>query len=202
MAKVVFDPIVRSLSNKLGNFVYVNRKGESFVRAYNPYKRTFNENQKSVHKSFKAVIQVWKQLPDMFKMTFARLVNGADMSEYNKFIGLNTPRQKQGSPLLLTPGTGLALPAGLIVTSKTAGQVSLEYTAPTPAVCMTLMVQTVPKGEEGVRLTVHYDLESGTHTFDECTTAGEYIVYCVATDKVFAEAEEVSESAGFKITVA
>lgn len=67
MAVIRFDPMIKSVSNKLGNFVYVSRNGQNFIRIHNPPGVPASQKQLEMQNAFGDTVALWKPLHPKLK---------------------------------------------------------------------------------------------------------------------------------------
>jgi hypothetical protein len=204
MGKVSYDPIIKSFRNRIGNFVYTQWKGKNVVRAYDPEKkRTFNDAQRKVQNAFAVVVSIWKNMPEIMKASWMASAAGKPLTEYNLFISRNVKKQKDGEPYQISCKMGLDRLPSLSVAPGVAGQVAVTLGQVPGDINLTIAIQKIIDGKGDDQLDLRFDQYKGSQpvTIDGLESGAEYFVYCVTTDKPFAEAAKISESAGFRVMV-
>ncbi len=81
---------------------------------------------------------------------------------------------------------------------------SVDFNVPAGAVHLMVILQVISGGLGTPEITVRPDVYTGTKPVQitGLTGGSELFVYCIRTDAPYAGAVKVSESAGFKVTVA
>jgi hypothetical protein len=103
MASVIYDPLVHSISRRLGNFVYTTWKGKNVIRSYPQRKRTFNDKQRAAQDVFRKVSVMWKELPKQLKDIWRELAKDQPMTGMNMFMRTNMALVKEGKECMQTP---------------------------------------------------------------------------------------------------
>jgi hypothetical protein len=203
MAKVTLDPMFSGLSNRIGNFVHAKWKGMQVVKPYKPNRVASTAAQVEVRNSFRASAAVWKKLPAVIQKSWHPWTVGKAVTEFNLFIAENVKRQMSGVPYIITKGNGLDGINGLTADTSAPGEVSLNFNIVSEGLNLTVILQKISDGAGIPAIEIRPDVFTGTKPVRlKCLTAGEYFLYCIATDRVFAESGAVSESSGIRITVA
>ncbi|MCP4130352.1 MAG: hypothetical protein GY754_05175 [bacterium] len=97
------NPLLLKISGKLGNIVYINRKGTNFYRKWvKPYDPKTYKQLKS-RNNFARLITTWQQLNKGEKHSWDLHIkrNRYQMSGYNAFIGYNMKRLAAGKTIVL-----------------------------------------------------------------------------------------------------
>jgi hypothetical protein len=203
MGAIEFDPIVNRVSKKVGNFVYSSWKGKTVIKPYTKPKGESTESQLKIQKAFKAAAFIWKSLPAKMRESWKASITNLAMTEMNMFLSKNITPIADGKPCLLTRKTGMESLMNIAANSSTAGSVTLTYTAQSEKPLLSAVLQKISEEENSpliVRLDITTDLSSAV--IDGLESGKDYFVYLISTDKPFAEATMMSESSGFKVTVA
>jgi hypothetical protein len=202
MGAIEFDPIVSGIRKRLGNFVYTSWKGKSVIRKYNPRRPSATEPQLEVQAAFRVVAAIWKALPEIMQKSWDASVAGKAMTPFNKFMSKNALKQKEGDVGQLTCGSGIAKLSGYMVEPGKAGEISVKFDPVTEPVHLTVVLQKIVNGKGVPVVEFRRDLSAAEPVIlDGLESGKEYFVYCMTTDKPFAEATAISESSGFKVTV-
>lgn len=204
MGKVRLDPMFMDLNNRVGNFVHSKWKGQQVVRAYNPDRRESTAAQIEVQEAFKITAGVWRNLPEVVKMSWKPYTVGKPLTELNLFIKENANRQRLGAPYLLTKGNGIRKLNGLIVDASIPELITIDFDMPGDTDNISIIIQKITEGAGTAELIIKPDVYTGTKPVQitGLVSGDEYFLYCFATDDVFNDAVEISEASGFKVTVA
>jgi hypothetical protein len=203
MGKIHYDPLVKRISSKLGNFVYTSWKGKNVIRTYTKPKSGYTAKQLAVQKTFKEVTFIWKSLPDGMKQSWSQLVKGEQMIEMNAFMQVNSSLITEGKPCVITQSTGVNRIEKLSAASTIAGSIAITYPAQTTVPVMSAVLQKITGNAcEPVTLKLDVPATATGASIDGLESGAEYFVYIVVTDKAFNEATKLSESDGFRIRVA
>jgi len=204
MGNVQFDPIITGISKRIGNFVYCTWKGKNVIRKYNPKRPSATEPQLEVQAAFRVAVSIWKSLPEIMKESWERSVVGKALTAYNLFMSKNVMKQKEGMVGQLTCSLGIAKLSGFTVEPGNAGTIAVKFEPGKDPVHLTVALQKIVDGLGIPELELRHDLPVETQPviLEGLESSKEYFVYCMTTDKPFAEAAMISESSGFKVTVA
>jgi hypothetical protein len=204
MGNIQFDPIVSGVSKRVGNFVYSNWKGINVMRRYNPKRPSATESQIKVREAFRIVVAVWKALPEIMQKSWDASVVGKPMSAYNLFVSKNALTQKNGGIGQLTCVSGIKKLSGYAVEQGSAGTLSVKFDQQTQGVNLTAVIQKIDGGVGTTDLEIRSDLNVSAQpvVIDKLESGKDYFVYLMNTDKPFTEATQISESTGFRVTVA
>lgn len=204
MGKIKLDPMFDDLSKRVGNFVHARWKGEHVIRKYNGDRPPSTAAQIEVQKAFKITAETWRKLPEAVKQSWKPYTAGKPVTELNLFIGENANRQRSGNPYLLTKGNGVEKLNGLLVDATIPGTVTIDFELPADGVNLTVIMQGITEGVGNSEITIKPDVYTGTKPVEitGLTGGAEFFLYCIRTDAVFNESVRMSESAGFKVTVA
>jgi hypothetical protein len=123
------------------------------------------------------------------------------MTPYNVYLAENTTRIREGDPALISPGSGMAIPAGLSAGSVSAGIVSIWSREPGPAI-MSVFAQKIDNGIGSAEVTslqnLSFEQIAVVSGFDQ---GREYFIYCIITDLPINSMTRCSASAAFKVLV-
>ena len=200
MAKITFDPLVQSISNGLGNFVYATRDDKGYIRK-RPRKAAWVTPSQTRHRQlFGSAAGAWKAVSDAIRKSWTLQRTSAGVNEFNIFMAQNMPRLKSGEPMILTHGSGLDAPA-VSAASGTAGEIALSYTAGATPQLLSVYLQGI--GENGRIVFTQAAADSPqTHiSLADLPSGSEAIVYCVFSDKPMADASRISASQSLRVTV-
>ena len=200
MAKIEFDPAIRSISKGLGNFVYSSSRGQSLIRK-RPVKAAYVTPGQVRHRAvFGAAARLWGMLPDAVKDSWGKLSAGTDLTEFNIFMAFNMGCIKAGKPMIASQGTGLDAPE-ISVASENAGEIALSYPAQKPPLCLSLVLQTVSEKGRIEFAAAGTDLTDSQITLSGLASGTEVTVYAVFSDKPMAHAGKISESQSVMVKV-
>ena len=204
MGKVKLDPMFMDLSKKVGNYVHAKWKGERVVRAYNGERPDPTAAQLEVQNAFKVAAVTWRRLPEVVKQSWKPYTVGKPVTELNLFIKENSNRQRTGNPYLLTKGNGMEKLNGLTVDSDTPGAVNIDFIIPGDPVNLTVILQGIEDGTGNSEISIIPDVYTGIRPVQitGLESGSELFLHCFTTDNIFNEAVQISESSGFRVTVA
>jgi hypothetical protein len=203
MGAVEFDPIVSGIRNRVGNFVYSSWKGKNVIRKYNPKRPSATEPQLEVQAAFRVVALIWKMLPEIMQKSWEPIVEGRPLTPFNMFMSKNALKQKNGEIGQLTCSLGIKKLSGYNVVPAQAGEITIKFDPVSEPVHLTVAIQKIVEGVGTADLELRHELPSDTQpvTVNGLESGKEYFIYCMTTDKPFAEAAAISETTGFKVTV-
>lgn len=200
MAKIQFDPAIRSISKSLGNFVYSSSRGQSLIRK-RPAKAAYVTPGQVRHRArFGAAARLWRVLPDAVKDSWGKLSAGTGLSEFNVFMAFNLGCIKSGRPMIATQGTGLAAPE-ITAVSDNAGEIALSFALQKPPLCLSLVLQTVSENGRLEFAPAGTDLTDSQITLPGLASGTEVTVYAVFSDKPMANAGKISETQSITVKI-
>jgi hypothetical protein len=200
MAKVLFDPVVKSISNGLGNFVYATRGGKAYIRM-RPHKAAWTTPEQTKHRMmFGVAAKVWKALPEAVRKSWSTLRSSTGRNEFNIFMSENLTLLKKGEPMILSHGSGLVAPAAEAV-SNSKGEISLTYKSTTRPLFLTVCRQTTGDDSRIEFVADETDNSDTQITLSGLASGKETIVYCLFCDTPMAEAGMISASQSVRVTV-
>ncbi len=204
MGKVKLDPMFMDLNSRVGNYVHSRWKGKHVIKTYNPDKAPSTAAQLEVQNAFKVTSGTWRRLPEVVKQSWKPYTANKPVTELNLFIKENAKRQRLGNPYILTKGNGLDRLNNINVNTAAPGVIEIEFDMPGSAVNLTAILQGITDGAGNSELSIRPDLYNGTNPVQitGLTSGAEFFVHCFTTDRVLNEAVRISESAGFRVTVA
>jgi hypothetical protein len=88
MAIVTLNPMLQSVSGRLGNIVFYHRYGKEYARVYVKPFNPDTESQRFIRKTFGSAVKSWQELPFTEKDKYKRKARRLAMSGYNLFISL------------------------------------------------------------------------------------------------------------------
>ena len=101
MAVASLNPVITTLSGRIGNAVFYCRRGTQCARAYVVPRNPDTYAQRAVRGNFASAVKAWQQMSTTGKYAFTRKARGLGMSGYNLFISVfmtgNSIRQKKYS---------------------------------------------------------------------------------------------------------
>lgn len=204
MGKVRLDPMFMDLSKRVGNYVHCKWKGQHVIKTYNPDRAASTAAQIEVQNAFKTTAEVWRRMPEVIKQSWKPFTVGKPVTELNVFIKENANRQRLGNHYILTKGSGVEKLTGLIIDDSTPGAVSIDFDMPAGEVNLSVIVQGITDGIGNSEIIIKPDVFSGSKPVQitGLTSGEEYFLYCFTTDSTYADAAMVSESTGFKVSIA
>jgi len=203
MGKIIWDPIVETISSRVGNFVYSEWKGRPVMKKHSRKKRNVTPGQMEVCNAFGVVAAAWKSLPPVVKDTWRQRAVGVPKTEYNIFIGENCNRQREGRPYVLTGSPGNRQVEDFSFSSASAGVLTVGFTAPAGAFHLTVIIQPIEENSATGALRVFRDVYNGTVPVNIAglQSGMECFVYCISSDVPLDEAVAVAGYPGARITI-
>ena len=86
MATVITTVLLRGLSGKMGDVVYVNRKGKVHVRKLVSQRNPDTPAQRAQRDNMKQVVSEWRAMDRDEKDSWGRLARKKDMSGYHFYV--------------------------------------------------------------------------------------------------------------------
>ena len=86
MATATLNPLLRSISGRIGNVVFYRRHNKQCIRLYVVPRNPDTLLQRNVRRSFADAVKSWQSLTDEEKYKFTRKARRTHMSGYNLFI--------------------------------------------------------------------------------------------------------------------
>jgi len=111
MADVKLNPVFTGFSKQIGDLVFVNLHGKTFVRRKAVPRRTDSEAQLVVRDCFKKTIEAWGSLDDAQKKIWEHEAQGKSMTGYNLFFRDNFRRLRAGETVETLPVNTAGNPA-------------------------------------------------------------------------------------------
>ncbi|PKL40547.1 MAG: hypothetical protein CVV44_02780 [Spirochaetae bacterium HGW-Spirochaetae-1] len=103
MADVKLNPVFTGFSKQIGDLVFVNLHGKTFVRKKAIPRQTNSEAQLLVRDCFKKTIEAWGRLNDDQKKAWEKEAHGKNMSGYNLFFRDNFRHLRAGETVKTLP---------------------------------------------------------------------------------------------------
>ncbi|HNX22551.1 MAG TPA: hypothetical protein PKG60_00785 [Spirochaetota bacterium] len=204
MGKVDFDPMFDNVSNRIGNYVHCKWKGIHVIKKHNKKRGASTTAQIEVQQAFKTASETWRKLPLLIKQSWKPYIAGRPLTELNLFMKENAKRQRRGDFYLLTKGNGALKLTGLVIDDTTPGVITIDFDTPSDTVNLTVILQGITDGAGNSTLIIKPDVYMGIKPVQitGLRSSAEYFLYCFTTDAAFPDSVMVSESSGFKVTVA
>ncbi|MBN2041932.1 MAG: hypothetical protein JW864_17995 [Spirochaetes bacterium] len=86
MATAKLNPVILSISGRVGNSVFYVNRNRQCVRSYVVPRNPDTLLQKEVRKSFAQAVKSWQQISPEEKYAYTRKARGLGMSGYNLYI--------------------------------------------------------------------------------------------------------------------
>lgn len=99
MAEVELNPVFEGFSRKIGDLVFYNRAGDTFVRRPGSYRDVKTEKQMEIRNTFSAVAAICKLRSNIMQASWNKNVKSGKISGYNDFISTNFSLQRNGEPI-------------------------------------------------------------------------------------------------------
>ena len=107
MANVKLNPVFEGFSKKIGDLVFFQKNGSTFVRRLGEYTDSKTEDQLEVRTAFTRLVENWKQIPGIFKEAWKAFAKTQKKGTgYNHFIGENATSQRNGELITLFKSHG------------------------------------------------------------------------------------------------
>lgn len=197
MAEVDLNPVFEGFSRKIGDLVFYNRSGDTFVRRLGNYKGGKTEKQLEIRSTFSAVAGLWKLRSDIMQTSWNANVKSGRISGYNDFISTNFSLQRNGEPIQLFKELGQEKLVDLTALPGNAGEINCAFVKPAGSenTQLTVFSHKIVEGLGSDELLRHDAGDAiDTYTITGLDNGAEYFVYAVLTDNVLHEATVVSQS--------
>jgi len=197
MAKPIMNPIFDGFSRSIGNLTFVQRDGTTFVRRKGDGPAHFSQAQNLVHRNFKQASADWTSLPAIIRSAWN---NAATHHRgYNHFIGCNSPRYKDRTPIKLSEPIGTPISLACESVTGTSGTFTVNYTlvGNTISADINVFYRKRPVENETYNAFVINSksiTESGSMSITGCIPDSEYEVHVILSDKQLTLAGSVSMS--------
>jgi len=103
MANVKMNPVFEGFSKKIGDLVFVQTNGKTYVRKKVIPRQVNSEAQQRIRALFRETVEAWKELSRDTQNNWDEAARGKAMSGYNLFIRVNMKRLKTGKPAAANP---------------------------------------------------------------------------------------------------
>jgi len=198
MADVKMNPIFEGLSRKVGDLVFFQKNGKTFLKPKGSRRDKNTEAQQEVRNAFSQLVGAWKDLNGIVNQSWLNYAKDKDGTGYNEFIGANHNAQRKGELITLSKDMGLPTPDSVIAASGAAGEISCAFTPLSePENHITFFVQ---KLDETIATGDMHRYDAGANPTSPFVIAGletgsDYHVYAVTTDAEYLSATKCSASA-------
>ena len=196
MADVGLNPVFESFRRKIGDLVFFQRNGETFVRRKGQIRNPKSPEQLEVRNAFSSLVSDWKSMNGVMHAGWMKRAKNEKYSGYNLFIARNAADRREGRTIELFSSMGEEPLAAFAVQPGSAqGSVECAF--------------TMEAGEPGRHLTVFARRKDGAAplrrhdagadpvspvTVTNLEPGAEYEFYAVVTDAAYTAATKVSAS--------
>lgn len=136
MAKVTAPLLSFGARGQIGQTqVYASWKGRPYARRYTIPSNPNTTAQQATRNVFSFANAVWKAAPALLVAPWNRFAQGQVLTGRNAFIGQNVKglrSQVDLTQMVFSPGAKGGLPASGIAITAAAGQLTIDFTNPTP----------------------------------------------------------------------
>ncbi len=99
MAKVTYISIIKSAKKRMGDVVFAEWRGISYVRRYIVPPNPNSPGQRACRGAFSDLVKIWKELPEEHRQAWRNKARGKPMTGYNLFIRANINRRRLGQEI-------------------------------------------------------------------------------------------------------
>jgi len=96
MADVKTNPVFEGFSKQIGDLVFVQTNGKTYVRRKAIPRQVNSEAQQRIRALFRETVGAWKGLNENTKLLWDDAARGKGISGYNLFISVNMKRRQAG----------------------------------------------------------------------------------------------------------
>ncbi|HON78436.1 MAG TPA: hypothetical protein PK544_08105 [Spirochaetota bacterium] len=203
MAEVDINPVFQGFRNKIGELVFYQKDGETFVRRNGRHSDPNTESQQDVRNTFKELTSIWKQISGIMRKGWTELAKNRKGNGYNAFIKDNFAQRRAGVPIELFKQIGDLALLTFTAAPGASGEAECAFT-PAPVTdgrhLTIFAIRNIAEGQ--MEVTVH---PMGADAASPITVTGlepgaAYDLYAVLTDAEYTAATQSSASKGAAVT--
>lgn len=200
MGQPVFNPILDGFSRSIGNLTFYKHGGKTFTRRRSAPTGAPTSKQSAVRRSFLQAAADWRTLPAIIRKSWNEAAQYG--RGYNRYIGVNSPKYREKSPVKLSEAFGLEIQPAITAAAGGSGQIVLSASEIDGfSGELTVFYRPVPaEGEAYTRFSSVHQPVTGpaSVTILGCVPGKEYELQAILSDKELTLASALSASIGLK----
>jgi hypothetical protein len=195
MAKIILNPLVEDIRNRMGGFIYSKNRSGNYVKAYAKPKNPDTEAQRLTREIFSRLAKIWQAVKGQARASWNQKSNSK--SGYNLFMAENFQKLKNKTALTLFRDFGLApLRDFTVIQGSEQGKVTCRFSpVPLAGLHLSIFAHKIDADNRESEL-IRLDFAPGAGTGLEISglLPGRYIFHALVLDSLYGEAEVFSES--------